>query len=91
MPVELAEKIRTEIEGEVVERKVRACVHGLKKRKEVSYREKTIGDYLVELAEVRTRNTVVSRRAKKWGSRILKKNRAARVIADNFHKKKFHK
>ena len=33
MPIPLGEKIITEIEGEMVERKTRACIHGKKRRK----------------------------------------------------------
>lgn len=82
MPIVLGEKIMTEIEGEMVERKTRACIHGRKRRKNRTKRAKTIGDYLVECAEKKTKNTVPSPRAKKWGRTILKKNLAKRAKAD---------
>lgn len=87
MPIELAERIKTEIEGKKVPRKVRACTYGLKRKKGISLRPKTIGDFLVEIAEKKTRNTKVSSKAKRWGEAVLKKNRAARQYADAMHTK----
>ena len=89
MPIELSEKIMTEIEGKMVDRKTRACVHGLKRRKTLTKREKTIGDFLVECAERKTRHTVPSAKALKWGNEMLKKNLEKRAAADAMqHSKK---
>ena len=82
MDIELGEKIMTEIEGEMVERKTRACIHGLKRRKIRTKREKTIGDFLCECAAQRTRKTIPSAKAKAWGRAVLKKNLATRAKAD---------
>ena len=91
MPIPLGEKIITEIEGEMVERKTRACIHGKKRRKIRTMREKTIGDFLVECAERRTRKTVPSVRARKWGKAILEKNLAKRARADALQHSKRNK
>lgn len=91
MPIPLGEKIITEIEGEMVERKTRACIHGKKRRKIRTMREKTIGDFLVECAERRTRKTVPSVRARKWGKAILEKNLAKRAKADALQHSKRNK
>jgi len=91
MPIPLGEKIITEIEGEMVERKTRACIHGKKRRKIRTMREKTIGDFLVECAERRTRKTVPSVRARKWGKAILEKNLAKRARADAIQHSKRNK
>lgn len=82
MPIELAVKIKSEIEGEVVERKTRACVHGLRRRKIRTPREKTIGDYLVGEATKKTKHTIPTEKAKAWGESILKKNLKKRREAD---------
>lgn len=82
MPIPLAVRIKSEIEGEVVERKTRACIHGKKRRKVRTPREKTIGDYLVEIATKRTNKTIPTDKAKKWGAEILRKNLKKRKEAD---------
>ena len=82
MPIEMAVKIRTVIEGVKVPRKTRAIVHGKKRRKAASTREKTIGDFLVECAEEKIRKVVPSASAEKWGRAVLRKNRAMRRRAD---------
>lgn len=82
MPIPLAVNIKSEIEGEKVERKTRACTHGLKRRKNRTPREKTIGDFLVELAEEKTQHTIPTAKAKKWGAQMLKKNKQKRREAD---------
>lgn len=81
MPIELAVKIKSEIEGLKVERKTRVCLHG-KRRKVHTPREKTIGDYLVETATKRTVKTIPTAKAKKWGAEILRKNLKKRKEAD---------
>ena len=89
MPIELGVKIMTEIQGKKMNRKTRACIHGLRRRKNITQRAKTIGDYLVECAEKSTEHTIPSAKAKAWGKAILKKNRAIRAKADAIqHSKK---
>ena len=75
MPIELGEKIMTEIEGDMVERKTRACIHGMKRRKIRTKREKTIGDFLVECAERRTKKT---RNNKKKSTKLIIRRRNAK-------------
>ena len=82
MPIPLAVRIKSEIEGEVVERKTRACIHGKKRRKVRTPREKTIGDFLVDLAEKKTKKTIITPKAKRWGAEVLKKNQQKRRVAD---------
>lgn len=88
MPIDLAVKIKSEVEGIEVERKTRAIIHGNTRRKVRKPREKTIGDYLVEIAEKTTRKTVPTPKAIKWGKDILKRNLKARKEADAFMKAK---
>lgn len=82
IPIPLGVKIKSEIEGKVVERKTRACIHGRKKKKIITPREMTIGDFLVDLAEKKTKKTIPTAKAKKWGAEILKKNLQKRREAD---------
>lgn len=82
MPLSIAEKIMTLIEGKKVSRKTRACTHGKCKRKERSMRDMTIGDFLVSLADRKTRNIEPSEKAIDWGCRIFKRNLAKRHEAD---------
>ena len=91
MPIILGEKIMTEIEGVMVERKTRACIHGLKRRKDRTQRAKTIGDFLCECAEQKTRKTIPSAKAKAWGRAMLRKNMAIRAKADKMQHSKNNK
>ena len=86
MPMELAVKIKSEIEGIKVDRKTRVCVHGRLRRKNRTQREKTIGDFLCECAAEKTKKTIVTPKAKKWGAIMLKKNLEQRKRADSMLK-----
>ena len=90
MPMDLAVKIKSEIEGETVERKTRACIHGRKRKKVVTPRSMTIGDYLIGLATKKTKNVTPSAKAVKWGKEMLKKNLKKRKEADALIKSNNH-
>lgn len=91
MPIPLAVKIKSVIEGEFVERKTRACIHGKKRRKDRTPREKTIGDFLVDIASVKTLKVKPTAKAKKWGDAVLKKNLRKRKEADMLQKCRGHR
>ena len=82
MPIDLGILIKSEIEGEVVDRKTRVCIHGKKRKKDITQREKTIGDFLVDLAMKKTRKTIPTAKAKKWGEEVLRRNLQKRREAD---------
>ena len=88
MDIELAAKVKTAIDGEMVERKTRAIKHGNFASKDTPIRQKTIGDALVELADKKYGKLRISRKAQAWKKEQLAKNIAKRRVADAAHKRR---
>ena len=86
VPLQVAAKIKTLIEGKIVNRMVR-------RRKNRKYivnpnpkREKTISDFMLESAERRVKKVVPSKAALEWMKKKYEKNLERRRYADAQHK-----
>lgn len=77
LPMDVAMKLRTVIDGKTVKNKVKA---GLKIHKPT--RPMGMSDYLISLAEKAVRNVTPSKEAVSWGNEKLAKNIATRKVQD---------